>query len=179
MFHFKPTSLSGVLEIKLPFHQDERGSFSKVFQNSLWAKESINFHLKETYFSRSAKNVIRGMHFQLPPFQHHKIVYCPYGAILDVVLDLRTESPSFGSCCSTLLSEENNNALFIPEGCAHGLKSLRDDSYTVYLVSSEYHKVSDAGVLWNSFGFDWQCEDPVISTRDQAFSPLPLFKSPF
>lgn len=179
MFQFTETPIDKVFEIKMPRFEDNRGSFIKVFEKSILLEKSIDFRLEESYFSISAKNVIRGMHFQTPPHQHHKIVFCPRGAVMDVVVDLRKSSPTFRNYFCTKLSAENHNGLFIPEGCAHGFKSLEDDSMTVYFVSSEYHKESDSGILWDSFGMEWECVHPIMSKRDQAFLSLKEFDSPF
>lgn len=179
MFDFNKTPICNVFELTFPSFKDDRGVFTKVFQDSFWQSQGINFQLKESYFSLSAKDVIRGMHFQLPPFQHHKIVYCPQGSILDVAVDLRKDFPSYGHFFSTVLSAENHKGLFIPEGCAHGFKSLEDNSLTAYLVSSEYRKEADTGILWNSFGMEWACEKPIISERDKSFSAFQDFDSPF
>ena len=175
----KEIALSGPKLIELPAFKDDRGLFVKTFQDSVFQKSGIRFELKESYFSISHKDVIRGMHFQLPPHQHSKIVFCPKGAILDVLVDLRKGSPSYGQFCTEVLSEENHRALFIPEGFAHGFKSLTDGALTYYFVSSEYHKESDTGIRWDSFGFDWDCLKPVISQRDKGFVGLDVFETPF
>ncbi|HTO17139.1 MAG TPA: dTDP-4-dehydrorhamnose 3,5-epimerase [Edaphocola sp.] len=172
-------ALNGAKLLELSFFKDERGSFIKTFNSSLFKNFDIDFELKESYFSYSKKDVIRGMHFQLPPHDHSKIVFCPKGAILDIIIDLRKSSKTFGQYHSQILSEENNNAFFIPKGFAHGFKALENESITYYLVSSEYHKESDTGILWDSFGFDWKCKSPLISERDQLFIPLDHFNSPF
>lgn len=119
------------------------------------------------------------MHFQMPPHQHAKIVFCPQGAILDVIIDLRKESATYGQYVATELSADNHKAYYIPEGFAHGFKSLTDDAITYYLVSSEYSKDHDTGIIYNSFGFDWETEQPIISERDLSFPRLEEFESPF
>lgn len=179
MFEFIKTPIDKVFELTLPCFEDDRGSFTKVFQDSTCRNSGIDFKIKESYYSLSKKDVIRGMHFQLPPFQHHKIVFCPQGSILDVVVDLRKTSATYGQYFSAILSAANHKGLFLPEGCAHGFKSLAEDTLTIYLVSSEYQEDADAGILWNSFGLDWECSDPVISERDQFFQPLSDFHTPF
>jgi len=165
--------------IDLAAFVDVRGSFVKTFNDTLFQSLGIPFTLKESYFSVSAKDVIRGMHFQLPPHQHAKIVYCPFGAILDVALDLRLQSPTYGQYFSQILSAENHKAFYIPEGFAHGFKSLTHDAQTHYLVSSEYDAASDAGIAYHSFGFEWDCVDPILSERDKNFIAFQDFKSPF
>lgn len=165
--------------ITLPAFSDERGVFVKTFNDDDFKAIGINFQLKESYFSLSKTNVIRGMHFQLPPHQHSKIVFCPQGAILDVLVDLRKNSPTFGQHYAQELSAANQLAYFIPEGFAHGFKALTNDAMTYYLVSSCYNKAVDTGIRYDSFGFDWECEKPIISSRDLSFPSLQSFNSPF
>ncbi len=165
--------------ITLPAFPDERGIFVKPFHDTTLREAGIHFLLKESYYSLSRKDVIRGMHFQLPPHQHAKIVFCPKGAILDVIVDLRKDSPTFGQFHAEELSEANHRAYYIPEGFAHGFKALSDDAMTFYLVSSEYHRESDTGIRWDSFGFDWNSAEAIISERDRSFPALKDFQSPF
>lgn len=179
MFHFKPLPLAGAYLITLPAFEDNRGLFIKSFQDSFFQQQDIAFRLQESYFSLSAKDVIRGMHFQLPPHQHAKIVYCPLGNILDVIVDLRKDSATYEQFYATELSENNHLAYYIPEGFAHGFKSLSDNAMTCYLVSSEYSKDQDTGIRYDSFGFDWNCTAPVLSPRDLSFGTLQDFDSPF
>jgi dTDP-4-dehydrorhamnose 3,5-epimerase len=165
--------------LELPHFTDHRGSFTKAFhEDSLWEK-GISFTLRESYFSCSAKGVIRGMHFQTPPAQHAKIVFCPVGGILDVILDLRKASPTYGQAFSAELTAENHLALYIPEGFAHGFKALTEGAMTYYLVSSVHSPDHDAGIRWDSFGFNWEVETPVLSDRDKGFGTLADFRSPF
>lgn len=171
--------LNGAKILTLPSSQDIRGSFVKTFHESSLAKHDIFFTLRESYFSLSKKDVIRGMHFQLPPWEHSKIVFCPQGAILDVIVDLRKDSPTFRRFYSQELSAENHKAYYIPEGFAHGFKSLTNDAMTYYLVSSEYSQPHDTGIRYDTIGFDWGVADPVLSARDMSFVSLQDFDSPF
>ncbi len=176
---FKPSSLQGALILDLPAFTDERGLFVKTFHETMFRESGIVFALRESYFSHSVKDVIRGMHFQLPPHGHSKVVFCPQGAILDVIVDLRKESPTYGQYEAQELSSVNHRALYIPEGFAHGFKSLTDDAVTYYLVSSEYSREHDTGIRYDSFGFDWDVPSPVMSPRDRSFVVLEDFDSPF
>lgn len=177
---FVDLPLNGAKLITLPCFEDERGAFVKTFNDTAFMeKAGIQFDLKESYFSISQAGVIRGMHFQLPPYDHAKIVFCPKGAILDVIVDLRSSSPTYGRFEAQVLSGANNKAYYIPKGFAHGFKSLEHGTLTYYLVSSGYHQASDTGVRWDSFGFDWDCEHPVLSERDRSFPALETFRSPF
>ena len=149
MWDIQPISLQGACLITMPAFADARGSFVKTFHETVLQDACIDFTLRESYFSLSKKGVIRGMHFQLPPHHHSKIVFCPYGAILDVIVDLRKGSTTFGQYFAHELSAENHKAYYIPEGFAHGFKSLTDDAITYYLVSSEYNQQHDTGIRYD------------------------------
>ena len=171
--------LNGARIMTLPVAHDVRGTFVKTFHETTLKEAGIEFTLRESYFSTSKKDVIRGMHFQLPPHQHSKIVFCPQGAILDVIVDLRKDSYTYRQHYATELSAANNKAFYIPEGFAHGFKSLTDDAITYYLVSSEYSNPHDSGVRYDSFGFEWGVKDPVVSIRDLSLGKMNGFESPF
>lgn len=179
MWQFHKIPLQDAQVIELPAFLDARGSFVKTFHHTILQEAGIDFTLRESYFSLSKKDVIRGMHFQLPPHQHAKIVFCPQGAILDVIVDLRKGSPTYRQHYAQELSAENHKAYYIPEGFAHGFKALTDDAITYYLVSSEYSQPHDTGILYDSIGFDWQVEGPVLSQRDLSFPAMEAFDSPF
>jgi len=154
---------------------DDRGIFVKTFNKNVFNELNLNFEIRESYYSISKKDVIRGMHFQLPPHDHDKLVFVPKGAIIDVVVDVRKKSPTYGKYISVELSEQNKKSIFIPKGFAHGFKSLFDETITVYNVSTEYDHKSDHGIHYNSFGFDWHSKHPIVSSRDSAFMGLSDF----
>lgn len=165
----------GAFHIAVPCSGDARGNFVKTHAVSALAALGLTFELREEFHSLSRRDVIRGMHFQRAPHDHDKIVYCPYGAALDVLLDLRP-GPGCGRVASVLLSPDEPAIVFIPRGVAHGFKALVDATLMVYKTSSEHAPSHDAGVRWDSFGFDWACEQPILSTRDlahPAFGPMP------
>lgn len=176
MWKFNEIPLQGAYVIDMPAFFDDRGTFIKTFHDTTLQQHGINFTLKESYFSLSKKDVIRGMHFQTPPHQHAKVVFCPQGAILDVIVDLRRNSPTYRQFYAQELSADNHKAYYIPEGFAHGFKSLTDDAITYYLVSSEYSQQHDTGVRYDSIGFDWQCPEPIISARDLSFVKMEAFE---
>ncbi len=173
------TALAGVHLLTLPHHPDERGHFVKTFHASTLQAAGLYLPLAESYFSTSKQGVIRGMHFQEPPHAHAKIVACPVGEIMDVVLDLRKSSATYGQHIRQPLSAENHQALYIPVGCAHGFQALSEGALTYYFVSSEHHGESDAGVRWDSFGMEWPLPGPLLSGRDRAFPALDAYTSPF
>jgi dTDP-4-dehydrorhamnose 3,5-epimerase/CDP-3, 6-dideoxy-D-glycero-D-glycero-4-hexulose-5-epimerase len=176
---FDKTNIPGVYEILFRKFEDTRGVFVKTWNSELFSDNGVSFQSLESFYSISAKDVLRGMHFQLPPYQHAKLVYCPIGSILDVILDIRIDSPAFGKCVAIELSETNNKAIYLPEGCAHGFLSLSDNSMTVYQVSTIHSPAADQGILWNSFGFNWPIDSPLISSRDSEFPEFQMFNSPF
>jgi dTDP-4-dehydrorhamnose 3,5-epimerase/CDP-3, 6-dideoxy-D-glycero-D-glycero-4-hexulose-5-epimerase len=175
------TILDGVLILNNFFAEDKRGVFVKTFNSNNFSDNNINFEIRESYFSISQKDVIRGMHFQLPPHDHQKLVYVPQGAIIDVVVDLRKDSETYKKFISVELSQENRKSIFIPKGMAHGFKSLEDNTITVYNVSTVYNPDSDSGIRFDSFGFDWITLNPIISKRDMNLDSMHLFdsKNPF
>jgi dTDP-4-dehydrorhamnose 3,5-epimerase len=161
-------------------HDDERGAFIKPFHDTDFKESGIDFQLKESFYSTSVKNVIRGMHFHAPPHEHSKIVFCTAGCVLDVALDLRKDVATYGQFVTAELCFQNNQALYIPEGFAHGFISLTKESTLFYLVSGEYNKDADGGVRYDSFGLDWPVQgNAILSPRDLEFPSLQDFKSPF
>jgi dTDP-4-dehydrorhamnose 3,5-epimerase len=173
------TVIEGVFVINNFNASDDRGLFVKTFNKEVFENNNISFSIRESYFSISQKDVIRGMHFQMPPHDHEKLVYVPKGAILDVIVDLRKESTTYLQHISLELTASNFKSIFIPKGCAHGFKSLQEDSFTVYNVATEYNPLFDNGINYDSFDFDWQIEKPIISKRDLDFLKLHEFNSPF
>jgi dTDP-4-dehydrorhamnose 3,5-epimerase len=158
---------------------DDRGDFVKTYHQSAFADLGFEFHTAEEFFSTSRKGVLRGMHFQLPPHDHAKLVYCIAGRIIDVVVDLRKSSATYGRAASAELSEANRMMFYIPSGFAHGFLSLEERSVTVYKTTAVHSPKHDAGIRWNSFGFDWGMATPIISGRDLLLPEKKDFISPF
>jgi len=171
--------LPDLLLIEPKVFVDHRGDFVKTYHAGLFAELGIAFQPVEEFFSTSHKGVLRGMHFQLPPHDHSKLVYCVRGSVLDVVLDLRKNSLTYGRCASAVLSVANHHQFFIPSGFAHGFLSLEDDSVMVYKTSTVHAPEYDAGIHWNSVGFNWDISAPVTSNRDADFPIFRKFDSPF
>jgi len=173
------TSIKGLLILEPRVFQDQRGKFIKTFNDSFFKEHHLDISIKETYFSLSNKDIIRGMHFQTPPYEHVKIVYVPYGKILDVVLDIRKDSSTYGKYYSIKLSDENTKVLIIPKGLAHGFKSLQDNTNVTYMQTTVYAPENDAGIRYDSFGFDWELSNSELSERDLSFEPFTNFETPF
>lgn len=174
-----PTTLPGCLLLEPTLFNDLRGRFVKTFHNTTFESLGIAADFREEYYSVSKKGVIRGMHFQLPPEDHYKLVYCTAGAIFDAVLDLRRGSPTFGKHESFELSAENGHMLYIPSGFAHGFCALEDNSVMMYRVSTEYSQPHDCGIRWDTVEVNWPADAPIMSERDQSFCSLAEFNSPF
>jgi dTDP-4-dehydrorhamnose 3,5-epimerase/CDP-3, 6-dideoxy-D-glycero-D-glycero-4-hexulose-5-epimerase len=173
------TLIPGLKLIHLNKFEDLRGGFIKVFNSDFFDSNRIHADLRECYFSISHCNVIRGMHFQLPAFAHTKLVYINKGRILDVVLDIRKASATFGQHFSIQLNADEPILIYIPVGCAHGFLSLEDGSMVSYMQSTVYSKDHDCGIRYDSFGMNWNVDAPVISERDKSFESFTGFKSPF
>lgn len=176
---FTESKLPGCFVVQFPVANDERGSFVKTIQRSAFEAQGLEGDFKECFYSTSYEGVIRGMHFQLPPSDHAKLVYCTAGAIYDMTLDLRVGSPTFGQHEVYELSSGASNAVYLPRGIAHGFMVRQAPAVMVYHVTSEHDSKRDAGIHWNSFGAAWPFENPVISPRDQTFPALADFESPF
>ncbi|MDQ6860950.1 MAG: dTDP-4-dehydrorhamnose 3,5-epimerase family protein [Verrucomicrobiota bacterium] len=174
----EPTDIPGLYIVRPKVFADERGTFVKTFHEERFKELGLGAPAEE-FFSTSARSVIRGMHLQIPPHATTKCVCCLSGAVLDVVLDLRTHTDSYGKIFTRELTPKTFEMLFIPDGCAHGFLSLTDASMMFYQMSDVYAPNEDVGVRWDSFGFNWPVVNPIISTRDQALPALSDFVSPF
>ena len=175
---FKRELLPGVAHVTLRRLGDARGSFVKTYSRNAFDANGEDLDFREEFYSFSHKDVIRGMHVQLPPHDHMKVVYCALGAVLDVLVDLR-RGPGQGRVASVVLSGDQPSLLVIPRGVAHGFKSLRDESLMIYKTSTEHAPTHDVGIRWDSFGFDWDCSAPLLSGRDAEHPALSDFVSPF
>lgn len=173
--------LNGIKVLKPFIFEDERGNFVKPFHVDQMKAVGIDFNLKEEFFSTSSAKVLRGMHFQIPPHAHQKLIYCITGEVVDVLLDIRKDSPTYGHSVSIELSSKNRYVVYVPVGFAHGFYSVKDHSCLVYKTDAVHAPDFDAGVLWNSFGHNWSVreEEAIISDRDQMHVKLEAFKSPF
>jgi dTDP-4-dehydrorhamnose 3,5-epimerase len=173
------TSLDGVYLIEPDIFEDQRGFFIKTFHAEIFKEKKLSCDFQESFYSISKKNVLRGMHFQVPPYEHAKLVYVTSGGILDVVLDIRKKSATYGKFIAVNLSAKNRKYIYIPKGCAHGFLSLEDGSIVIYLQTTVYSQKHDTGIRWDSFGMDWGINNPIVSERDKTFPNFMDFKSPF
>lgn len=173
------TTIEGLYIVDHVASNDARGSFSKNYQKSTFLDNQLKCDFAEGYYTSSKKNVIRGMHFQSPPYDHEKLVTVSSGVITDVVLDIRKSSRTYGTYFAIEISSESRKSLYIPKGLAHGFGVKSDCAIVQYLVTGEYSEPNDNGVLFDSFGFSWPMKNPIISERDLTFPGLDKLMSPF
>jgi dTDP-4-dehydrorhamnose 3,5-epimerase len=181
---FSKTEIEGCFTFRNRLFQDQRGSFTKVYARELFVNAGIDMPVAEVFVSNSRKGVIRGMHFQTPPYGLEKIVSCLSGRILDVVLDLRKTSATYGKALGIELSSDSETTVIVPIGCAHGFYAYEDNSLVSYVVNQGHNQNADKGILWNSFGFKWPSDHepstpPILSGRDLEFPAFHDFISPF
>tara|TARA_B110000046_G_scaffold139864_1_gene146356 strand:- start:1051 stop:1596 length:546 start_codon:yes stop_codon:yes gene_type:complete len=176
------TKIEGVYLIKPKIFNDDRGSFFESFNMKVFQKETsqkINF--VQDNQSVSSKNILRGLHFQKPPHAQAKLVRVIRGSVLDVVVDLRKKSKTYGEYILEELSEYNNHQLFIPKGMAHGFLTLEDNTIFTYKCSEFYCKDAEDSIIWNdnSIGIKWPGSKPLLSKKDQNAKKFSSFVSPF
>jgi dTDP-4-dehydrorhamnose 3,5-epimerase len=164
-----PTKLDGVVLVEPQVHGDERGFFVETFSRDAWAELGVDVEFIQHNHSRSAKGTLRGIHFQTEPGQA-KLVRCPCGAILDVAVDLRRESLTYGQWEAHVLDDVKHHQLFVPVGFGHGFAVLSDVADVTYLVSSLYDPATEAGIAWDDpeIGVEWQVAEPLLSERDKT-----------
>ena len=173
------TFIEDLLIIQPQLFKDDRGFFYESYnKNNL----DINIVFVQDNESKSYKGVIRGLHFQAPPFEQTKLVRCVSGNILDVAVDLRTNSKTYGKSFSIELSSENNRQLFVPKGFAHGFQVLSEIAIVSYKVDNYYNPDSDSGLIWNDkdLSIDWNLDlKPILSKKDLKLISFKELKSPF
>ncbi|MDD5010597.1 MAG: dTDP-4-dehydrorhamnose 3,5-epimerase [Phycisphaerae bacterium] len=179
MFEITKKKISGCYEIRTTSFKDKRGQFIKTFHKPTFESYGLAVDFAEEFYSLSAKNVLRGLHFQLPPHDHDKIIFCLAGKAFDVVLDIRKGSPTFGKYETFELSPENFNMVYISRGLAHGFYAAEHNTLLFYKVTTVHTPDFDSGIHWDSAGINWPCRNPIVSARDNSFQKFDDFKSPF
>lgn len=177
-----PLKLKGSYLITLKRIEDERGYFLRVYDEDLPIGAGIDTRVWSDSLSYNKKrHTVRGLHFQLPPYEEQKIVRAARGAIYDVLVDLRKDSETYGEWEGYELSEENGKCLFIPAGFAHGFCTLTDDAMVSYKIDAPYNAESASGIRWDdpTLAIPWQTTDPVISDRDRQLGLFADLESPF
>jgi dTDP-4-dehydrorhamnose 3,5-epimerase len=161
--------LDGVALIEPVVHGDERGFMLESYARGEWAELGVDVDFVQHNHSRSAKGTLRGIHFQTSPGQA-KLVRCARGAIVDVAVDLRRESPTYGQWEAHVLDDSTHRQLFVPVGFGHGFAVLSDVADVCYQVSSLYDPATESGIAWDdpAIGVDWQVAEPLLSERDKV-----------
>ena len=175
-FEFERLRIEGVILVKPKVFGDNRGFFMESYKKSEFIAGGINTEFRQDNHSKSSKGVLRGLHYQAPPFEQAKLVRCTRGKIYDVAVDIRKNSKTFGEYIRVELSEENKHMLYIPEGFAHGFVVLSDEAELLYKTSNEYALSADRGIRWNDedLNIDWGIDfEPVLSEKDKK---QPLLK---
>lgn len=169
MMKFKETTLQGVWLIEPTLFGDERGQFLEAFREENFKKEGLISTFVQDNISVSKKGTIRGLHYQCDPHAQAKLVMAIEGEILDVAVDLRKNSTTFGKSFKAKLSSKNRTMMLIPAGFAHGFSVLSENATVYYKCSQYYNKESERGILWNDqdIAIDWQVENPIVSEKDR------------
>lgn len=178
--HVDQTALAGVVILTPVRHGDARGFFSESWNKAQMEKAGITTEFVQDNHSMSeATGTLRGLHYQAPPYGQAKLVRCGRGALLDVAVDVRRGSPTYGQSIAVELSFENGKQIMIPEGFLHGFVTLEPMTEIVYKCSNFYNGEADGSVAWDSCGVDWGVTDPVLSAKDTGAVTLVEFDTPF
>ncbi len=174
-FNFIKADIDGVIIVEPRSFGDSRGFFLESYKKSEFVSNGIDVEFKQDNHSYSTKGVLRGLHYQKTPAAQAKLVRVIKGAVWDVAVDIRRDSPTFKKWIAMELSEKNNTMFYIPEGFAHGFLALTDEVHLIYKCSNEYTPQCDAGIIWNDpeIAIKWPIENPLLSDKDTV---LPLLK---
>lgn len=178
---FKETKLKGLFVIQPKVFEDARGHFFESYSNLHFANAGLNLNFVQDNQSLSQKGVLRGLHFQNNPYAQGKLVRVIKGAVYDVGVDIRKNSPTYGQWFGMELSEKNKTMMYIPEGFAHGFLTLENDTIFSYKCTNLYNKASEDCILWNdkTIGIDWNFENPLLSEKDLQGKNFNSFESLF
>lgn len=168
-FEFERLSVNDIILVKPKVFGDNRGFFMETYKKSDFVKNGITVDFVQDNHSKSARGVLRGLHYQASPKAQAKLVRCARGKIFDVGVDIRPNSATFGKWAGAILSEENKHMLFIPAGFAHGFAVLSDEAELIYKAGDEFSLEHDRGILWNDpdIGIDWGIDfEPILSEKD-------------
>jgi dTDP-4-dehydrorhamnose 3,5-epimerase len=176
-----PTNLKGLFVIQPNVFEDNRGYFFESYNKEVFSKHGILTEFVQDNQSLSQKGVLRGLHFQNPPHGQVKLVRVITGSVLDVVVDIRRNSPTYGKYFSEVLSSVHKNMLYVPVGFAHGFLVLEDNTIFSYKCSDTYHKESEESILWNDSGLNinWGILNPSLSEKDKVAQSFKGFNSKY
>jgi len=169
---FIETNLNDAYVIEIEPHKDERGFFSRFWCRQEFESQGLDTKLVQCNISFSERiGTLRGMHYQIAPFEETKLIRCTMGAISDVIIDLRSKSSTFKKWFSIELNSENHLGLFVPKGFAHGFQTLKDNTEVFYMMGEFYHPECERGIRWDDpmFKIEWPIETKIISSKDQSY----------
>lgn len=178
---FLPTEIEGLIIIKPNVFEDDRGHFFESYNKKVFKENGVDVDFVQDNQSLSNKGVLRGLHFQKPPFSQGKLIRVIKGIVYDVAVDLRSNSKTYGKHFALELSEYNKTMFFIPEGFAHGFLTLENNTIFSYKCTKLYNKESEDAIIWNDpeLNIDWPIKTPILSTKDKEASLFKAFSSPF
>lgn len=170
------TPLEGLYLVEPKVFGDDRGFFCETYNEAVFKAAGLVTDWKQDNWSRSARGILRGLHFQRDPHAQVKLVRVMHGSVFDVAVDVRPNSKTYGKWFGVELSAQNKRALYIPSGFAHGFQALEDDTDFFYKCSSLYHPASEAGFMWNdpAFGIKWPIENPTLSAKDLVYAKFQI-----
>jgi dTDP-4-dehydrorhamnose 3,5-epimerase len=173
-FAFKSLEIPEVVLIEPKIFEDERGFFMETYKMPDFVAAGIKANFVQDNHSRSAKGILRGLHYQNPPFAQGKLVRAVRGKIFDVAVDIRKGSPTWGKWVGVILSEENKNILYIPTGLAHGFCVLSEVAEVIYKTTNVYSAEAEAGIIWNDedLNIEWPVKEPILSEKDKKLPSL-------
>ncbi len=173
-FEFRPLAIPDVVEITPQVFGDERGAFAEMYQAPDFRKHGIDVSFTQFNYSRSARNVLRGLHYQLNPKAQGKLLTAISGGVFDVALDIRKNSPSFGKWVSVTLSAQKKNLIYVPPGFAHGFCVTSPLAEVMYYVTGIYSPEHERGIAWNdpALNISWPTSQPILSPKDQTYPSL-------
>ena len=179
-FIFEETKIPGLLIVRPHYHEDKRGSNMKTFHKESFEERGLKCDFGETMITTNKhKNVIRGFHYQSPPYSQCKLYYCLSGAWNNYSLDIRKGSPTYGQHICIPMDEDDRKVLYIPDGIANAHLILKDNTKVLYQLGSKYMPDYEGGVRWDSVGLELSVTNPIISEKDMEFPPLKELDSPF
>jgi dTDP-4-dehydrorhamnose 3,5-epimerase len=173
-FEFSTFDIPGPILVVPRVFGDDRGFFVELYKHSDFIRGGIKDHLVQDNYSKSARGVLRGLHYQKHPHAQGKLVICMKGGIYDVAVDIRKGSPHYGKWIGLELSEANRQMFYVPPGFAHGFQVLSDTAEVLYKCTAEYSPANEGGVIWNdtTINVSWPLKDPVLSGKDKVNPPL-------
>lgn len=175
-FNFEKLNIEDIVIIKPKVFNDDRGFFFESFKKSEFEQNGIDVKFVQDNCSFSAHGVVRGLHYQIPPYAQGKLVQCLIGQIYDIAVDIRKNSPTFGKWIGANISDKNKELIYIPPGFAHGFYTVSKTALVAYKLTTEYQPESERGIIWNDpdLGIQWPVKQALLSEKDKVF---PKFKN--